>query len=268
MSETGENPDYITCVCQHCNGRIKFDANQISAGETQRVECPHCHLETSIFRPAKIVEDLLHVKKTTSSKIELFLFELTRLPVVVVALILLLALIVIADLSIEAMGPQKPIRPLVISYEMVAPSQAVQQRNEHTYAPPGAKIAAKNAFPQPVVDFLLKHVGFSLKPWLDQIKPEYRQAFLDNLATILQTAGTKNLTDEQLKQVVSDYAEMWIAAVKYDEAAQEKMSQERQVRFKLLVAVGFGLLITLMILSLVLVLLAIERNTRALLRLA
>jgi hypothetical protein len=262
MGEPEDIPNYATCACQHCKGRIKFDANQLRAGESRSVECPHCHLETNIFLPARNDEGVVPVKKVKSSKIELFLFELTRLPTVVVALIVLVALIVVADLSIESMGPEKPLKPPVISYAMVAPSQEMSQKNERVNVSGGPKIAEKNAFPQPVVDFLLKHIGFSLKPWLDQVKPEHRQPFLDNLASILQTANTKHLTDDQLKQVVGDFADTWIAAVKYDADLQEKMSQERGRRFMTLITIGFGLLITLLILSLVLVLLAIERNTR------
>lgn len=262
MSEAGKNPDYITCPCQHCGGNIKFDANQISEGEIRRVECPHCHLETNIFHPKRVEANPPATKKAKSSKIELFLFELTRFPAVFVALLVLVALIVIADLSIESLGSVKPLKPTVISYTMVAPIQGRGQENQGTDTPRGSKIAQKNAFPQPVVDFLLKHIGFSLKPWLDQVKSEQRQAFLDNLAEILTIASTKKLTDEQLKQMVSDYGDMWISFAKTDEALQEKMSQEKQARFRMLITVGFGLLITLLILSLVLVLLAIERNTR------
>jgi membrane-associated HD superfamily phosphohydrolase len=158
--------------------------------------------------------------------------------------------------------PQKPLKPPVISYASVAPSEEFTPKNENVFVPSGAKMAAKKTFPQPVADFLLKHVGFSLKEWLDQVKPEHKQAFLDNLALILQTADTKSLTDDQLKKVVTAFAEEWIASVKYEADLQIKTAQEKQLRFTTLVSVGFGLLTTLMILCLILVLLAIERNTR------
>ncbi len=41
------------CPCQHCSGKIEFDASGFKAGETQTVECPHCHLETVLFVPTE-----------------------------------------------------------------------------------------------------------------------------------------------------------------------------------------------------------------------
>ena len=141
-----------------------------------------------------------------------------------------------------------------------APVQQTTQTSEKSFVPIGAKMAGKNTFPQPVVDFLLKHEGFSLKESLHQIKYEHRQAFLDNLATILQTANTKHLTSEQMEQVVKDFAETWID---WNEKAPEKNSAlEKQIFRASCISAAFGLLITLTIFCLILVLLAIERNTR------
>ena len=51
------SPRYVTCPCQHCSGKIEFDADQIdvtgAAGNTltgQTIPCPHCGLDT-IFIP-------------------------------------------------------------------------------------------------------------------------------------------------------------------------------------------------------------------------
>jgi TPR repeat protein len=43
-------PNYVTCPCQYCSGKIEFDANQLDA-ENPTVLCPHCGLETIIFIP-------------------------------------------------------------------------------------------------------------------------------------------------------------------------------------------------------------------------
>ena len=40
-------------TCNHCNGRIEFDASDLGQGETRTIECPHCHLDTTIFVPRK-----------------------------------------------------------------------------------------------------------------------------------------------------------------------------------------------------------------------
>lgn len=261
MSQPNNDPEYITHSCQHCGGHIKFDARQLRSGETRRVDCPHCHLETIIFLPHKKEKDTPTAKQK-SSRIELFLFELTRFPTVIVALSVLIALIVIGCLSYKAIKPEKPPKPPVITYEMVAPRPVNAPKSENVFIPHGAKMAAKNLFPQPVADFLMTHEGFGLKEWLDQLSPENRQPFLDNLASVLQTAENKGVTDQQLKQIVSSFSEMWIESAKYDAELREKIAQEKQMRFAKLMTLGFQLLITLMILSLILVLLAIERNTR------
>jgi hypothetical protein len=48
----------VKCRCQHCAGGIEFDANSFKQGETRVTECPHCHLETTLFvsnpKPAEL----------------------------------------------------------------------------------------------------------------------------------------------------------------------------------------------------------------------
>jgi HNH endonuclease/RuvB AAA lid domain len=44
-------PHYVTVACEHCDGGIEFDANQLDGDKTRIVECPHCHLETIVFVP-------------------------------------------------------------------------------------------------------------------------------------------------------------------------------------------------------------------------
>ena len=45
-----KQPRYVTCCCQHCDGNIEFDANEL-VEENSIVPCPHCGLETKIFIP-------------------------------------------------------------------------------------------------------------------------------------------------------------------------------------------------------------------------
>jgi uncharacterized tellurite resistance protein B-like protein len=42
-------PDYATVACEHCDCGIEFDANQLAGDETRVVQCPHCHMETTLF---------------------------------------------------------------------------------------------------------------------------------------------------------------------------------------------------------------------------
>jgi hypothetical protein len=52
MSEQANSPTprYVTCGCQHCDGRIEFNANQLTE-ENSVIPCPHCGLETKLFVP-------------------------------------------------------------------------------------------------------------------------------------------------------------------------------------------------------------------------
>jgi putative phage-type endonuclease len=56
-----KSPRYVTCRCQHCNGHIEFDANEL-VEESVVVPCPHCDLETKIFipdsQPEKVSTDM------------------------------------------------------------------------------------------------------------------------------------------------------------------------------------------------------------------
>lgn len=40
-------PNYVTCPCQHCSGKIEFDASHAE----EMVACPHCGLETKLYVP-------------------------------------------------------------------------------------------------------------------------------------------------------------------------------------------------------------------------
>jgi hypothetical protein len=54
-------PNYVTCPCQHCGGKIEFDANQLDGVENIAVCCPHCELETIIFAPKQEVPPVISV---------------------------------------------------------------------------------------------------------------------------------------------------------------------------------------------------------------
>lgn len=47
--------NYVACPCQHCSGKIEFDASQLDPTENIAVPCPHCGLETKIFVPEQNV---------------------------------------------------------------------------------------------------------------------------------------------------------------------------------------------------------------------
>ena len=53
MSEQINSPNYVVCHCQHCDGHIEFDANQLTE-ENSIIPCPHCGLETKLFIPQQV----------------------------------------------------------------------------------------------------------------------------------------------------------------------------------------------------------------------
>ncbi|MGI8965901.1 MAG: DNA translocase FtsK, partial [Limisphaerales bacterium] len=39
-------PHFVVCFCQHCNGKIEFDSNELGNRQSVSVLCPHCRVET------------------------------------------------------------------------------------------------------------------------------------------------------------------------------------------------------------------------------
>jgi S-DNA-T family DNA segregation ATPase FtsK/SpoIIIE len=44
-------PHFVVCFCQHCNGKIEFDANELADRQSVSVSCPHCGVETILSNP-------------------------------------------------------------------------------------------------------------------------------------------------------------------------------------------------------------------------
>ena len=44
-------PYLVVCLCQHCSGKIEFDANELGDRQSVSVSCPHCGIETSVSTP-------------------------------------------------------------------------------------------------------------------------------------------------------------------------------------------------------------------------
>jgi S-DNA-T family DNA segregation ATPase FtsK/SpoIIIE len=45
-------PHLVVCLCQHCKGKIEFDANELGDRQSVVVLCPHCGIETSVSNPS------------------------------------------------------------------------------------------------------------------------------------------------------------------------------------------------------------------------
>ena len=44
-------PHLVVYVCEHCNGKIEFDANELGDRQNVSVPCPHCGVETDLSAP-------------------------------------------------------------------------------------------------------------------------------------------------------------------------------------------------------------------------
>jgi hypothetical protein len=44
-------PHLVVCLCQHCTGKIEFDANELGDRQSVSVPCPHCGVETELSNP-------------------------------------------------------------------------------------------------------------------------------------------------------------------------------------------------------------------------
>jgi uncharacterized protein YbjQ (UPF0145 family) len=50
LGERPPAPEPAICECQHCSGKIQFDPAELS-DENNKVECPHCAMETTLIPP-------------------------------------------------------------------------------------------------------------------------------------------------------------------------------------------------------------------------
>src|ERR1035437_3638984 len=242
-------PNFVTCLCQNCSGHIKFDASQLRKGEIRRVECPHCHLETILYIPAA-GKNSPNPEQPISSKPELALFGMTRFVALAGAVLICIALIISGFLAVQTFFPEKPQIIYTVHYETVAPfiETPSQNQNPKPMVQSGPKVASEGTFPQPVVDFLIKHQGFSLKEWLQQLKPEHKKPFLDNLAAVIQTGNSKKLTSEQSQKLVKDCADLWIDL--NEKAPDPNAAIQKQIYRASCVTAAFALFLALTILCL------------------
>jgi hypothetical protein len=64
-------PRYVTCRCQHCDGRIEFDSDELGEEKSAIVPCPHCQLETLVFEPppTSVGTTVATIKRTKNSNL-------------------------------------------------------------------------------------------------------------------------------------------------------------------------------------------------------
>ena len=41
----------VTCMCNHCSGKLEFDAANFDPANPAVIQCPHCALDTTLYIP-------------------------------------------------------------------------------------------------------------------------------------------------------------------------------------------------------------------------
>ena len=79
MSQPSDQPQprYVICHCQHCDGNIEFDANELAA-ENCVVHCPFCGLETQLAVPNSMAVAQTIAVRQTSPPAEYKRLEVTK----------------------------------------------------------------------------------------------------------------------------------------------------------------------------------------------
>jgi hypothetical protein len=235
------------------------------------VECPHCHLETVLFDPNKNLDSQKEktqqiklpqkqysqqIKK--SSGFELFLFQLTRSFTIAGALLAVIAFAITIILLLQTFQPEKLQEIRTVSYEDIAPvvnsEASLPNTSEDNF---GNKIDTSTSIPKNVASFLANHQSFDFKGLLSGVDLKNRKVFLENLDEIIQKAKSHNLSDEQLIGVVNNYADWWKSVnVKKEDPLAKQLARTSYIE------AASGLFGVITVLCLILVLLAVERNSR------
>lgn len=190
-----------------------------------------------------------------------FLFNLTRILALLVIAVLVLALVVGAILTEKARtsGDPSAVAPQEV-VDVIKPKARAQQTEpgQEPVAPSSRDLGLLPGVKLPFV--LQKHFStpenvVALNGWLRAIPDDQRQAFLDELAATVSEAERQQLDPIQ---AINAFHEL-----KMQRLADKKLHDEAQKQAEILaVEAGAAALGFIALFSLILVLLAIERNTR------
>lgn len=70
QSDAQTVPNFVSCPCQHCSGKIEFDANQLDTAENATVPCPHCGMVTVISAPTQNAAPVISEAPCTDEDVE------------------------------------------------------------------------------------------------------------------------------------------------------------------------------------------------------
>jgi hypothetical protein len=203
----------------------------------------------------------LNEHKSAATTFELFVLRLTRFLTLTAAALVIAALAILAFVFTATFFPEMPARPAQIrsiSYEEIAAALQPQPSPSEAHMPSGSEINIAEALPGLVANFIANHPDFKLDiAWMS---PNQREAFLNNLATVIQKARANHVSDTKLVQIVGSYVAIWTTENTPKPKAEPLVS--KAVIRTFCIAAAPELFIAIMVLCLILVLLAIERSIR------
>lgn len=192
------------------------------------------------------------------------LFNITRAVALVCVSVFLLAIVAIAIYGASVWNSE--VQTKVTPAEVIAQVKPPEASAEAPRQPQGAQPPANQGpLDSPLYGYripfsLQKYVSGDnaqmVKNHLDRVPADERQAYLDELGAVVSAAES-----HKVDPVAAVNAYMKTKAERYDEATAARARKWETLKFA---AAGFGAgLLLIALFSLVLVLLAIERNTRA-----
>ena len=247
---------FIKCLCTSCSGHIEFEESD--AGKT--VACPHCELDTVLYvikptpagPPGPTLETKPHKLPNNIFALEKAVFGITRVFVLILSGLTVAALCVLALGFLFTLAKEKKER--LVTYEEVSTSLLPGTSSpEKKSTVPGTLSIPKN------VQAEFSKRGVALDKMLEEIEKDQQEAFLKNLSEIIGKAKAAGVDSSKMGTVIERFGSIWESKWKREQENQNA----RLIARASSTAAAFSLLLILTTLSMVLVLMAIERNTRA-----
>ncbi len=185
--------------------------------------------------------------QSKSSKLETFLFGFTRIFAIGGSVI---GLIAIALLVVNLLGSGES------TYVALEDINTKESTKNNTVEEASAKPKKQLKTPDNVKTYLSGDNEKILQGWLDGINGhENKQDFLTNMSEVISDAESKKV---EVINVINNYKTLKISKLNKGEMAEYKELGQKAALY----SVVFGLVIFIALMSLILVMLAIERNTR------
>ena len=185
-----------------------------------------------------------------------FLFILTRFLALFIIGCLLIAIVVGGIMFSEKLFPKNDTK--VTPTEVM---EAIKPPVNPQSQPEQQPVLDINILPGIKIPFILqKHFNNpdsikTLKEWIENVPKEQRNEFINELAAVVEEAEK---TKANVIEAINQYKELKFSKIKNLQLAKDEASN---MRLKYL-EIGFGCVALIALFSLILVLLAIERNTR------